>query len=299
MTSPPTGDSWSSAHRLTASHLRLTYGGRTVIEDLSLDIPPHTMGSIIGPNGCGKSTFLKALARILKPASGTVMLDGEPITSMPTRKVATILGLLPQNPSAPAGITIADLVARGRYPHHHFVERWTAKDEKAVERALALTGLTDMAGCPIDRLSGGQRQRAWIALTLAQQTDILLLDEPTTYLDIAYQLEVLDLLSTLNRQEGVTVVMVLHDLNMAARYSDWILAIKDGRRVALGAPDKVITESLVSEVFDIASTVVTDGSTGTPLMTPAPSHSLEAHSGGAGNVHVHWDDPTGRQQPIQ
>lgn len=219
MTSSPAYDAWSSAHRLTASHLRLTYGGRTVIEDLSLDIPPHTMGSIIGPNGCGKSTFLKAMARILKPASGTVILDGEPITSMPTRKVATILGLLPQDPSAPAGITIADLVARSRYPQH-FVERWTTKDEKAVERTLALTGLTEMTGCPIDRLYGGQRQRAWIALALAQQTDILLLDEPTTYLDIAYQLEVLDLLSTLNRQEGVTVVMVLHDLNMAARYSE-------------------------------------------------------------------------------
>lgn len=278
MTSFPAHDFRSSTHRLVASHLHLSYGGRTVIEDLSLLVPPHTMGSIIGPNGCGKSTLLKALARILKPTSGTVMLDDRPITSMPTRQVATILGLLPQNPSAPPGITIADLVARGRYPYHRFSKRWTSKDQQAVERALSLTGLTDMAGCPIDRLSGGQRQRAWIALALAQQTDVLLLDEPTTYLDIAYQLEVLDLLSTLNRQEGVTVVMVLHDLNMAARYSDWILAINNGKRVALGAPNEIMTENLVRQVFDIAATVVTDKTTGTPLMTPSALHSLEAQS---------------------
>lgn len=278
MTSFPAHDFRSSTHRLVASHLHLSYGGRTVIEDLSLLVPPHTMGSIIGPNGCGKSTLLKALARILKPTSGTVMLDDRPITSMPTRQVATILGLLPQNPSAPPGITIADLVARGRYPYHRFNKRWTSKDQQAVERALSLTGLTDMAGCPIDRLSGGQRQRAWIALALAQQTDVLLLDEPTTYLDIAYQLEVLDLLSTLNRQEGVTVVMVLHDLNMAARYSDWILAINNGKRVALGAPNEIMTENLVRQVFDIAATVVTDKTTGTPLMTPSALHSLEAQS---------------------
>lgn len=278
MTSFPAHDFRNSTHRLVASHLHLSYGGRTVIEDLSLIVPPHTMGSIIGPNGCGKSTLLKALARILKPTSGTVMLDDRPITSMPTRQVATILGLLPQNPSAPPGITIADLVARGRYPYHRFNKRWTSKDQQAVERALSLTGLTDMAGCPIDRLSGGQRQRAWIALALAQQTDVLLLDEPTTYLDIAYQLEVLDLLSTLNRQEGVTVVMVLHDLNMAARYSDWILAINNGKRVALGAPSEIMTENLVRQVFDITATVVTDKTTGTPLMTPSALHSLEAQS---------------------
>lgn len=278
MTSFPAHDFRNSTHRLVASHLHLSYGGRTVIEDLSLIVPPHTMGSIIGPNGCGKSTLLKALARILKPTSGTVMLDDRPITSMPTRQVATILGLLPQNPSAPPGITIADLVARGRYPYHRFNKRWTSKDQQAVERALSLTGLTDMAGCPIDRLSGGQRQRAWIALALAQQTDVLLLDEPTTYLDIAYQLEVLDLLSTLNRQEGVTVVMVLHDLNMAARYSDWILAINNGKRVALGAPNEIMTENLVRQVFDITATVVTDKATGTPLMTPSALHSLEAQS---------------------
>lgn len=278
MTSFPAHDFRNSTHRLVASHLHLSYGGRTVIEDLSLIVPPHTMGSIIGPNGCGKSTLLKALARILKPTSGTVMLDDRPITSMPTRQVATILGLLPQNPSAPPGITIADLVARGRYPYHRFNKRWTSKDQQAVERALSLTGLTDMAGCPIDRLSGGQRQRAWIALALAQQTDVLLLDEPTTYLDIAYQLEVLDLLSTLNRQEGVTVVMVLHDLNMAARYSDWILAINNGKRVALGAPNEIMTENLVRQVFDITATVVTDKTTGTPLMTPSALHSLEAQS---------------------
>ncbi|KFI98919.1 ABC transporter ATP-binding protein [Bifidobacterium subtile] len=261
-------------HTFSAQRLELAYEGHTVVHDFDLDIPAHQVGAIIGPNGCGKSTLLKALARLLKPKSGSVLLDGKPISALPTKQVATIVGLLPQTPTAPEGITVADLIARGRYPYHGLAAGWTHEDERAMAHALAVTGLASKADRAIDELSGGQRQRAWIALTLAQETDILLLDEPTTYLDVAYQLEVLDLLGDLNQQEGVTVVMVLHDLNMAARYADWILAMKDGRKAAFGTPQEVITRTLVRDVFAVDADVSIDPATGAPFMSPDSSHSL-------------------------
>ncbi|MCI1864851.1 MAG: ABC transporter ATP-binding protein [Bifidobacterium sp.] len=265
-----------SAHTLSARNLGLGYGGHTVIDDLDVDIPHHQIGAIIGPNGCGKSTLLKAFARLLRPSRGEVSLDGRPLSSYSTRHIATTIGILPQSPQAPEGIAIGDLVARGRHPYHGFAGGWTREDDRAVAHALTVTGLADLADRPLDEVSGGQRQRAWIALTLAQETDILLLDEPTTYLDIAYQLDVLDLLADLNRQEGVTIVMVLHDLNMAARYSDWILAMKDGERKAYGAPRDVITEEIVREVFAVEARVSMDVSCEVPVMSPASSHSLLA-----------------------
>ena len=264
------------SHSFHASDLSLAYDGRTVVQDLDFDIPKHEIGSIIGPNGCGKSTVLKALARLLKPRSGAVLLDGRSINSLPTRQVATTVGLLPQTPTAPEGITIGDLVTRGRYPYHRFAGGWNNEDDRSVSHALAVTGLADIADRPLDEVSGGQRQRAWIALSLAQETDILLLDEPTTYLDISYQLEVLDLLGDLNKNEGVTVVMVLHDLNLAARYSDWILAIDHGHKAALGSPQEVITEQLVRNVFGVEGRVSIDPETGVPFMSPAATHSLHA-----------------------
>ncbi|WEV67321.1 ABC transporter ATP-binding protein [Bifidobacterium sp. ESL0769] len=264
------------AHTFQAQHVALSYEGRQVVADLSLDIPAHQVGIIIGPNGCCKSTLLKALARLIKPDKGSILLDGKPLGDMPTREVATKVGLLPQSPIAPAGITIADLVTRGRYPYHGFAGGWNADDEEAVAHALAVTGLADLAERPIDSVSGGQRQRAWIALALAQETDILLLDEPTTYLDIAYQVEVLDLLSYLNAEEGVTVVMVLHDLNLAARYADWMVAMKHGKIRAQGTPQEVLTESLLHNVFGLDATIAAEPGTELPMVVPDKSHSLRA-----------------------
>ncbi|WEV41907.1 ABC transporter ATP-binding protein [Bifidobacterium sp. ESL0682] len=264
------------AHTLKARHVALSYEGRQVVADLSLDIPAHQVGVIIGPNGCCKSTLLKALARLIKPDKGSIMLDGQSLSDVPTREVATKVGLLPQSPLAPEGITIADLVTRGRYPYHGLTGGWNDDDEEAVAHALAVTGLAELADRPIESVSGGQRQRAWIALALAQETDILLLDEPTTYLDIAYQVEVLDLLSYLNAEEGVTVVMVLHDLNLAARYADWMVAMKDGTIRAQGTAQEVLTEPLLRNVFGLNASVATDPSTGLPMVVPDKSHSLAA-----------------------
>lgn len=272
------------AHSLEAQGISLGYesgsghgkSSHTVIRNLDLSVPPHQVGAIIGPNGCGKSTLLKSLARLLKPTAGRVVLDGKSINTLPTREVATKVGLLPQTPIAPEGITIADLVTRGRYPYHGLTGGWNAEDNAAVAHALNATGLADLADRPVDEVSGGQRQRAWIALALAQETDVLLLDEPTTYLDIAYQIEVLDLLSYLNADEGVTIVMVLHDLNLAARYADWMLALKDGGQAALGTPQEVVTQELVRDVFGLDATVTTDPATGLPTMVPGASHALDA-----------------------
>jgi iron complex transport system ATP-binding protein len=261
-------------HTFEARNIALSYENHTVINDLSLAIPSRQVGAIIGPNGCCKSTLLKALARLITPDRGSVLLDGTPINTLPTREVATKIGLLPQTPIAPEGITVANLVARGRYPYHGFNGGWNSDDEQAVAHALSVTNLTELTDRPIEELSGGQRQRAWIALALAQETDILLLDEPITYLDIAYQIEVLDLLSRLNSSEGVTIVMVLHDLNLAARYADWILAMKDGRKMALGTPEEVITPSLLSEVFGLDTSVSIDPTTQLPMMMPGGGHCL-------------------------
>ena len=254
-------------HRLQADALTLRYEQRTISTDLSLRIPDGSFTVIVGPNACGKSTLLRALSRLLAPAAGQVLLDQRPIGEFPAREVARCLGLLPQSATAPDGITVADLVARGRYPHQSFLRQWSKADEQAVNDAMAATGVSELAERALNELSGGQRQRVWIAMVLAQQTPILLLDEPTTYLDIAHQVELLDLLADLNRQ-GRTVVAVLHDLNQACRYASHLVAMKDGAIVASGAPSEIFTEELVERVFGLASLIIADPVTGTPLLVP-------------------------------
>jgi len=222
--------------RLSASQLTLGYTDRPIVTDLDLRIPDGRVTVIVGANACGKSTLLRGLARLLKPRSGAVLLDGEVIHRQPTKHVARILGLLPQNPIAPEGVTVVDLVGRGRHPHHGTFKRWTSVDDEAVAEALELTDTLALADRVVDELSGGQRQRVWIAMALAQGTDLLLLDEPTTYLDVAHQVEMLDLLADLNARRGTTIVMVLHDLNLSARYADHLVALRDGAVAAVGAP---------------------------------------------------------------
>jgi len=254
--------------RLRAEQVRLGYGDRTIVDGLDLDVVAGTITAVIGPNGCGKSTLLRALGRLLKPTAGQVVLDGKRIDRVPTREVAKVLGLLPQAPSAPEGLTVADLVARGRHPHQAWYRQWSADDEDAVAQALDWTGIADLAERPVDQLSGGQRQRAWISMALAQGTDLLLLDEPTTFLDLAHQVDVLDLVRRLHSEAGRTVVMVLHDLNLAARYADRLVAMREGRIVAAGKPAEVITEELLEEVFGLAARVIQDPVAGTPLVVP-------------------------------
>ena len=223
---------------------------------------------IVGPNACGKSTLLRALARMLKPTAGAVILDGKQIHAYPSKEVARRLGLLPQSSIAPDGITVADLVARGRYPHQRLLRQWSRTDEQVVAEALAATAWQDLADRPVDELSGGQRQRVWLAMALAQQTPILLLDEPTTFLDIAHQIEMLDLCAELHAQQGRTLVAVLHDLNHACRYATHLVAMKAGAVVATGAPAQVITQALVHDVFQLNCTVIDDPASGTPLIVP-------------------------------
>jgi iron complex transport system ATP-binding protein len=254
--------------RLAADGVRLAYGDRVVVDDLDLELTDGSFTAIIGPNGCGKSTLLRALGRLLRPAAGTVLLDGRAITSTPTREVARVLGLLPQTPLAPEGLTVADLVARGRHPHQSWLRQWSADDEAVVTEALTWTGMAELADAPVDALSGGQRQRAWISMALAQGTDLLLLDEPTTYLDLAHQVDVLELVGRLHAERGRTVVVVLHDLNLAARYAQRLVAMKDGVLVAAGTPDEVLTEQLLAEVFELEARVVPDPVTGTPMVVP-------------------------------
>ncbi|WP_300008040.1 ABC transporter ATP-binding protein [Pseudonocardia sp.] len=254
--------------RLRADRVSLGYGDRTVVDGLDLDVVAGTVTAVIGPNGCGKSTLLRALGRLLRPSSGHVLLDGKRIDRMATREVATVLGVLPQAPIAPEGLTVADLVARGRHPHQAWYRQWSSDDEEAVHQALEWTGMLDLAERPVDELSGGQRQRAWISMALAQGTDLLLLDEPTTFLDLAHQVDVLDLVHRLHTEAGRTVVMVLHDLNLAARYADRLVAMRDGRIVACGPPQEVITEDLLREVFGLDARVIADPVAGTPLVVP-------------------------------
>jgi iron complex transport system ATP-binding protein len=261
-------------HRLEAREVTLAYGDRTVVEKLSLDVAPGRITAIVGANGCGKSTLLRALARLINPSHGAVVLDGAPIGSRPSKQVARVLGLLPQSPVAPEGITVADLVGRGRHPHQRLFARWTAGDDAAVAAALEATGMTELAERSIDELSGGQRQRVWIAMALAQETDILLLDEPTTFLDVAHQIEVLDLLAELGRDRGTTIVMVLHDLNLAARYADELVAMCEGRIVASGPPSEVLDAELVEQVFGIRSHVIADPVSGSPLIVPIGRHHV-------------------------
>ncbi|MBD8217945.1 ABC transporter ATP-binding protein [Microbacterium sp. CFBP 13617] len=259
---------------LSAEKLTLSYGDRTIIDELDLELPAGRITAIVGANGCGKSTLLRALARLLPPKTGRVVLDGKALHERPSKEIARILGLLPQSPIAPEGIAVADLVGRGRHPHQRALARWSARDYEVVAEALAATGISDLADRSIDELSGGQRQRVWIAMALAQETDILLLDEPTTFLDVAHQVEVLDLLTDLNRDRGTTTVMVLHDMNMAARYADHLVALRDGRIVAAGDPSAVMTSELIADVFGLDALVVPDPVSGTPLVLPRGRHHV-------------------------
>lgn len=254
--------------RLRAEDLTLGYDQRVVTEGLSVAIPDGSFTVIVGPNACGKSTLLKALARLLKPKAGTVFLDGEPISGYSAKQVAHRLGMLPQTPIAPNGITVGDLVARGRYAHQSLLRQWSREDEAIVGEALALTETLELSGRYVAELSGGQRQRVWLAMVLAQQTSIMLLDEPTTFLDIAHQVEVLDLCADLHDQ-GRTLVAVLHDLNLACRYADHLIAMRAGVIVAQGHPSEVVTADLVQQVFGMDCRVIPDPETGTPLVVPA------------------------------
>jgi iron complex transport system ATP-binding protein len=256
---------------LAARDLSLAYDQRRVSEHLDVDIPHGRITVIVGANACGKSTLLRGLARLLRPRAGTVLLDGTDIQRLPTREVATRLGILPQQPIAPEGITVADLVGRGRYPHQRFFRQWSAADEAAVTAALVATRAEDLAERSVDELSGGQRQRVWIALALAQGTPLMLLDEPTTFLDLAHQVEVLDLLADLNESEDRTIVAVLHDLNLACRYAHHLIAMADGAIVAEGAPGEIISVEMVERVFGLQARVIEDPLTGTPLVLPVPA----------------------------
>lgn len=264
----------TTKHSLVAQDVTLAYGEATIIDELSLAIEPGKITVIVGANGCGKSTLLRAFARLLKPTTGEVVLNGSDIHALPTREVARNLGLLPQSPNAPEGITVTDLVGRGRSPHQKLFSRMSTDDYAIVSDALEATRLSELADRSVDELSGGQRQRVWIAMALAQQTDILLLDEPTTFLDVSHQVDVLDLLVDLNRDRGTTIVMVLHDLNLAARYADVLVAVKNGSVHANGAPNEVVTPALVEDVFGLKNVVTTDPVSGTPLVTPIGRHNV-------------------------
>lgn len=253
---------------IRAEGLTLNYEARVVIESLDLVAPAGKITALVGPNGCGKSTLLRGLARLLKPKGGVVLLEGKAIHTWPAKELAKQLGILPQGPVAPEGLLVRDLVAQGRYPYQSWFQQWSDDDERAVQKALALTGLEAVASRPVDMLSGGQRQRAWIAMTLAQETRILLLDEPTTYLDVAHQIEVLDLLTELNESEGRTIVMVVHDMNHAAQCAHYVVALRAGQVVMAGTPEEVITERMIRDVFGVESHVMPHPVTGVPLCLP-------------------------------
>jgi iron complex transport system ATP-binding protein len=259
--------------RLHADKVTLSYGPATVVDALSVSIKDASITSIVGPNGCGKSTLLRALSRLMKPAQGTVILDGQSIHQLPTREVARRLGLLPQQPRAPEAITVEDLTRRGRYPHQSFFQPPTDNDRIAVDRALELAGVAELRHRPVDELSGGQRQRAWIAMTLAQDTPLLLLDEPTTFLDLAHQHEVLDLVERLNAAEGKTIIMVLHDVNHAARVSHEVVAMRAGKVIAQGPPQEVISPSQLQRIFEVETEVVVSPSSGEPFCIPCSTTS--------------------------
>ena len=259
--------------RLRAQGVTLTYGAEPIVDNLDVSVPDGKITVIVGPNACGKSTLLRALARLLKPKSGSVILDGEEILKLPTCEVARRLGLLPQAPISPQGIFVSDLVSRGRTPHQSALQQWSDADEVAVLDALEATETLELADRRVDELSGGQRQRVWIAVALAQQTGLLLLDEPTTFLDLPHQIDVLNLLRRLNRRDGRTIVVVLHDLNLACRYADHIIAMRSGKIVAEGLPADVVTPKTIRAVFDLDCQVIEDPLSKTPLVVPA----LEAH----------------------
>lgn len=261
------------ASRLGAEAVTVGHGGDPVVRDVTLDVPDGLITTIIGPNGCGKSTLLRTMARMLTPSSGRVRLDGASVHDTPTREVSGRLCLLPQHPVAPDGLVVRDLVARGRHPHQRWFRQWSPRDEEAVDRALELTRVADLRDRRIDELSGGQRQRVWIAMTLAQDTEIMLLDEPTTFLDLAHQVEVLDLVLQLNRERGRTVAMVLHDLTLAARCSDLVVVMKDGAVLERGKPNEVFTPGMLAEVFGLDADVLSDPRTGLPIVVPVTARS--------------------------
>lgn len=266
--------------RLHAEKIELRYADRTIVDELSLEIPDGGFTVVVGPNGCGKSTLLRALGRMLAPRSGRVLLDGNDIRSYRTKVVARRIALLPQSPLSPGAITVADLVARGRYPYQSMLRQWSPEDERVVAEALTEVGMRNAADQLVDELSGGQRQRVWIAMTLAQRTPVLLLDEPTTFLDIAHQIEVLDLCSQLH-QSGRTLVAVLHDLNLAARYATHVVAMRSGKIVMQGSASDVFTPELLREVFDLEALVLEDPETGRPLVVPRdrrPASQLPVHN---------------------
>ena len=270
--------------RLAAESVSLGYGADPIVDEVSLEIPDGLTTVIVGANGCGKSTLLRGMARLLRPISGQVVLDGKAVHKQPTRAVAKTLGLMPQSPIAPEGITVVDLVGRGRQPHRGALQRWSPADDAAVAEALELTNTLDLADRVVDELSGGQRQRVWVAMALAQQTDLLLLDEPTTFLDVAHQIDLLDLLHGLRETRGTTVVMVLHDLNLAARYADHLIAMSGGKIAAIGKPADVVTAECVESVFGLEAQVISDPVSGTPLVVPIGRHHRPAahpHAQGA------------------
>ncbi|NKE58356.1 ABC transporter ATP-binding protein [Lentzea sp. PSKA42] len=257
----------NDAARLGAEGVTVGYADRVVLDNLDVSIPTGVITTVIGPNGCGKSTLLRTLSRLLKPRQGTVLLDGHDIARLRTKDVAKKMGLLPQTPIAPDGLTVADLVARGRHPHQSWVRQWSSDDADVVAKALRMTGVADLAHRPVDSLSGGQRQRVWISMTLAQGTDLLLLDEPTTYLDLAHAIDVIDLVDDLH-EGGCTIVMVLHDLNLAVRYSDNLIVMKSGAIVAQGHPSDVITSDLLLDTFGLQAKVIDDPVSERPLIVP-------------------------------
>lgn len=262
--------------RLGAHDLSLGYGTSPIVEGLTVDVTPGAVTVIVGPNACGKSTLLRGLARLLNPAGGQVILDGTDISRLRTKDVARRIGLLPQSSLAPEGITVADLVTRGRFPHQKMLRQFSRADQQAVADAMDATGVTPIAGRPVDELSGGQRQRVWVAMVLAQQTPLILLDEPTTYLDIAHQIELLELFAELNIEQGRTIVAVLHDLNHACRFADEIIVMKSGSIVAMGDPSEIITPELVESVYGMRCQIIADPETGTPLVIPRVSGKLLA-----------------------
>jgi iron complex transport system ATP-binding protein len=257
-----------STTRLRGEKLTLGYGKKIVARDLSVTIPDGHFTAIIGPNGCGKSTLLRTLSRLMTPVEGSVLLDGEQIQRFASKEVARRIGLLAQNATTPGDITVQELVARGRYPHQPLFTRWRKEDDETVNRAMQATGMTDLAQQSVDTLSGGQRQRAWIAMVLAQETSIMLLDEPTTWLDISHQIDLLELLSDLNRTQGYTLAAVLHDLNQACRYATHLIALRDGEIVAQGAPKEIVTPELIARIYGMRCMIIDDPVAGTPLVVP-------------------------------
>lgn len=255
-------------HLLLAEKIVAGYDKKIIIDGIDISIPSNKISVIIGGNGCGKSTLLKTFSRLIKPDGGNIILDGKIIDAYSSKKLAQTLGLLPQSPVVPEGITVFDLVCRGRFPYRTLMKGMNKSDFEAVEEALEIMGITELANRNVDELSGGQRQRVWIALALAQQTDILLLDEPTTFLDIAYQIEILDLLTELNKKRGMAIIMVLHDINLSARYADYLFAMREGKLIVQGTPEEVISPALIKDVFGLACSVINDPISNSPLVIP-------------------------------